>query len=95
MLHNFGRVHSLPHTRNRTDFQVNFVADRPTTSLLVISMAADDLRVTTRVAPARIVSAYIDSFEALSTTGTLLTIIQNQGTYTSTYDVNILLIKFL
>ena len=87
MLHNFGKVYSLPHTKGRTDFQVNFVADRSTTSLLVITMAADDLKVTTRVAPGRIVSAYIDSFEALSTTGTLLTVVQNTGAYTSTYDV--------
>lgn len=87
MLHNFGKTHSLPHTNGRTDFQVNFIADRPTTSLLVITMAADDLKITTRVAPGRIVSAYIDSFEALSTTGTLLTVIQNTGTYTTTYDV--------
>ncbi len=87
MLHNFGKVHSLPHTNGRTDFQVNFIADRPTTSLLVITMAADDLKVTTKVAPGRIVSAYIDTFESLSTTGSLTTIIQNMGTYTTTYDV--------
>lgn len=87
MLHNFGKTHSLPHTKGRTDFQANFIADRPTTSLLVITMAADDLKLTTRVAPGRIVSAYIESFEALSTTGTLLTIVQNTGTYTSSYNV--------
>lgn len=87
MLHNFGKTHSMPHTKGRTDFQVNFVADRPTTSLLVITMAADDLKLTTRLASGRIVSAYIDSFEALSTTGALLTIVQNTGTYTATYDV--------
>ena len=87
MLYNFGKVYSMPHTRGRTDFQVNFIADRSTTSLLVITMAADDLKVVTRVAPGRIVSAYIDSFEALSTTGLLVTIIQNTGTYTSSYNV--------
>lgn len=87
MLHNFGKVYSLPHTKGRTDFQVNFIANRPTTSLVVITMAADDLKTITRVAPGRIVSAYIDSFEALSTTGILLTVIQNLGAYTSTFNV--------
>lgn len=87
MLHNFGKVFSLPHTNGRTDFQVNFIADRPTTSLVVLTIAADDIKVITRVAPGRIVSAYIESFEALSTTGALLTIIQNTGSYTSTYNV--------
>lgn len=89
MLHNYGKAHSMPHTKGRTDFQVTFVADRPTTSLLVITMAADDLKLTTRMAPGRIVSAYIDSFEALSSTGSLLTIVQNTGTYTTTYDVSL------
>lgn len=87
MLHNFGKVFSVPHTSGRTDFQVNFLADRPTTSLIVITMAADDIKIITRVAPGRIVSAYIETFEALSTTGTLLAVIQNTGTYTSTYNV--------
>lgn len=87
MLHNFGKVYSMPHTRGRTDFQLTFIADRPTTSLLVITMAADDLKVVTRVSPGRIISAYIDSFEALSTTGVLVIVIQNTGTYTSIYNV--------
>lgn len=87
MLYSFGKVHSMPHTSGRTDFQVNFIADRPTTSLVVITMAADDLKTINKVAPGRIVSAYIDAFEALSSTGTLLTIIQNTGVYTATYNV--------
>lgn len=87
MLHNFGRVYSLPHTAGRTDFQLNFIADRPTTSLVVLTMAADDLKVVTRVAPGRIISAFIDTFEALSTTGTLLAVIQNTGSFTATYNV--------
>lgn len=91
MLYNFGRVFSLPHTNGRTDFQINFIANRPTTSLVVLTIAADDIRTITRVAPGRIVSAYIDSFEALSTTGTLITIIQNMGAYSSTYNVSIAL----
>ena len=91
MLHNFGKVYSMPHTSGRTDFQVNFIADRPTTSLIVITMAADDLITITRVAPGRIVSAYIDAFEALSTTGSLLVVIQNMGSYTSTYKVRVII----
>ena len=89
MLYNFGKVFSLPHTKGRSDFQVNFIADRPTTSLVVLTIAADDIKTITRVAPGRIVSAYIESFEALSTTGTLLAIVQNTGTYTSTYNVRL------
>lgn len=44
MLHNFGKVHSLPHSKGRTDFQLNFVATSHRNSLIVISMVADDLK---------------------------------------------------
>ncbi len=88
MAYNYGKVHSLPHTSGRTDFQVNYIADRSATSLILVTLAADDLRVITRVSPGRIVSAFIDSFEALSTTGILLAVIQNTGTFTATYDVH-------
>ena len=44
MLHNFGKVHSLPHSKGRTDFQLNFVATSRRNSLIVISMVADDLK---------------------------------------------------
>ena len=91
MLHNFGRVHSLPHTRGITDFQINFIADRPTKSIVVVTMAADDLKVVTKESPGRIVSTFIETFEALSTTGLLLIIIQNTGSFTATYNVSCLL----
>ena len=92
MLHNFGKVHSLPHTKGLTDFQVNFIADRPTTSIIIVTMAADDLKVVNRVAPGRIISVFIDTFEALSSTGLLLAVIQNTGTFTSTYNVAIIIL---
>lgn len=37
--------------------------------------------------PGRIVEAYIDSFEALSTDGLLTVIVQNTGSITATYQV--------
>lgn len=88
MLHNFGRVHSLPHTKGGTDFQVNYIAERPTKSVIVITMAADDLRIVNRISPGRIVSAFMDTFEALSTTGLLMVFIQNTGSFTAIYNVS-------
>ena len=44
MLHNFGKVHSLPHSKGKTDFQLNFIATSRRNSLIVISMVADDLK---------------------------------------------------
>lgn len=45
MLRNFGKVHSLPHSSGMTNFQLNFIADKPMRSLLTISMVADDLQI--------------------------------------------------
>lgn len=39
--------------------------------------------------PARIVEAYLDPFEALSTTGLLTVYVQNIGVLTSTYMVSV------
>ena len=89
MLHNFGRVHSLPHTKKLTDYQVNFVADRPAKSFITVSMVADDMRVVVHKSPGRIVESYIEAFEALSTTGELVALVQNIGKYTATYNVRV------
>lgn len=93
MLHNFGKVHSVPHTSDITDYQVNFIANRPTKSLIVISLAADDMKVVVHKSPGRIVEAYIESFEALSSTGTLITLVQNIGSFTATYNVSAMTMK--
>ena len=39
--------------------------------------------------PGRIVEAYIDSFEALAETGTLMVILQNIGSITATYQARV------
>ena len=88
MLHNFGKVHSVPHSRGLVDYQLSFLADRPTKSLIMISMVADDLKVIVHKSPGRIVEAYIEAFEALSTTGDLLVIVQNIGGLTASYNVS-------
>lgn len=87
MLFNFGKVHSMPHTRDITDYQINFIANKPTKSLIVISMVADDMKLVVHKSSGRIVEAYIESFEALSSTGTLLALVQNIGSLTATYNV--------
>ena len=88
MLHNFGKVHSVPHSRGLVDYQLNFLADRPTKSLIILSMVADDIKVIVHKSPGRIVEAYIEAFEALSTTGDLLVIVQNIGGLTASYNVS-------
>ena len=45
MLHNFGRVHSLPHSSGTTNYQLNFIAGKPRRSLITVSMVADDLQI--------------------------------------------------
>ena len=44
MLYNFGRVHSLPHSKKTTNFQLNFIAQRAQRSLITLSMQADNLK---------------------------------------------------
>ena len=95
MLHNFGKVHSVPHTRGLVNYQLNFLADRPTKSLIMISMVADDLKVIVHKSPGRIVEAYIEAFEALSTTGDLLVIVQNIGGLTASYNVSPIVLQSL
>ena len=87
MLHNFGKVHSVPHTHGLIDYQLNFLADRPTKSIVMLSMVADDIKAVVHKSPGRIVEAYIDAFEALATTGDLMVIVQNIGSLTASYNV--------
>lgn len=87
MLHNFGRVHSFPHTRERTDYQMNFIAQRVRRSLLTLSMEADSLRIVINKASGRIIEAFLEPFESLSTQGFLSIYIQNTGSLTATYNV--------
>ena len=88
MLHNFGKVHSVPHTKDLTDYQVNFIATNPAKSLITISMAADDITIVEHRSPGRIVEAYIESFESLSATGTLIVLVQNIGSFTAVFNVS-------
>ena len=87
MLHNFGKVHSFPHTTERTDFQMNFLAQRVRRSLLTLSMEADSLKVVVNKAVGRILEAFLEPFESLSTQGFLSIYIQNTGALTATYVV--------
>ena len=87
MLHNFGKVHSFPHTSERTDFQMNFIAQRVRRSLLTLSMEADSLRTVVNRASGRILEAFLEPFESLSTEGLLDIYIQNTGGLTATYTV--------
>jgi len=59
--------------------KIVFVAKGSSKSLIILTMAADDIRVFTQTSKGRIVSAFIDSFEALSTTGLLEVEVQNTG----------------
>ena len=88
MLHNYGKVYSVPHTNGKIDYQLNFLADRPTKSVVMISMVADDIKVMVHKSPGKIVEAYIESFEALATTGDLIVIAQNIGSLTASYNVS-------
>ena len=45
--------------------------------------------------PGRIVEAYIDSFEALAETGTLMVILQNIGSITATYQARVYNILYI
>ncbi|XP_019853252.1 PREDICTED: uncharacterized protein LOC109582771 [Amphimedon queenslandica] len=89
MLHGFGEVHKNSYRINATDYQLNFIAQRIQRSLITISMQADNLRLVINKSPARILEAYIDSFEALSSTGLLQVYIQNIGFLTATYEVSV------
>ena len=89
MLHNYGKVHSVPHTNGKINYQLNFVADRSTKSVVMLSMVADDIKVVVHKSPGRIIEAYIEAFEALATTGDLIVIVQNIGTLTASYNVRI------
>ena len=77
MLHHFGQVYSPPDQKIKN--QVIFVAKGNAKSLIVLTMAADDIKVFTQSSKGRIVSAFIDTFEALSTTGLLEVEVQNTG----------------
>ena len=88
MLHNYGKVYSVPHTNGKIDYQLNFLADRPTKSVVMISMVADDIKVVVHKSPGKIVEAYIESFEALATAGDLIVIAQNIGSLTASYNVS-------
>lgn len=88
MLHNFGKVHSVPRTNGLIDYEINFLADRPSKSVVMVSMVADDIKVVVHKSPGRIVEAYIEAFEALATTGDLLVIVQNIGSLTASYNVS-------
>ena len=90
-------------TKSATDFQVTFVAERVRRSLITIRMEADSLRVVINKyvivllysltngylyrSPGRIVEAYIEAFEALSSDGLLQIIVQNTGSLSATYKV--------
>lgn len=90
MLHNYGKVHSVPHmtSNGKIDYQLNFLADRPTKSVVMISMVADDIKAVVNKSPGKIVEAYIEAFEALATTGDLIVIVQNIGSLTASYNVS-------
>lgn len=89
MLHNFGRVHSLPHIPGVViNYQINFIADKPARSLITITLVADDIKIIVRKSPARIVEAYIESFESLAEAGQLVAIVQNIGSYSAMYNVS-------
>lgn len=87
MLHNFGRVYNS-QKKGETHFQINYIADRPMTSIITLTMAADDIKIYTKTSKGRIISAFIDTFEALSTTGLLQVIIQNIGSFTAAYQAS-------
>jgi hypothetical protein len=89
MLHNYGKVYSVPHTNGEIDYQLNFLADRPTKSVVMLSMVADDIRVVVHKSPGRIIEAFIEAFEALATTGDLIVIVQNIGSLTASYNASI------
>ena len=89
MLHNYGKLHSVPHTNGKINYQLNFLADRPTKSVVMLSMVADDIKVVVHKSPGRIIEAYIEAFEALATTGDLMVIVQNIGSLTASYNVRI------
>lgn len=88
MLYNYGKVHSVPHTNGTINYQLNFLADRPTKSVVMLSMVADDIKVMVHKSPGRIIEAYIEAFEALSTTGDLMVMVQNIGSLTASYNVS-------
>ena len=89
MLYNYGKVHSVLHTNGRINYQLNFLADRPTKSVVMLSMVADDIKVVVHKSPGRIIEAYIEAFEALATTGDLIVIVQNIGSLTASYNVHL------
>jgi hypothetical protein len=89
MVHNFGKVHSTKYdsNTNEIDYQLNFIADSIQRSLIVITLQADDIRFIVNRSPGRIIEAFIDPFEALSTNGLLNVFIQNTGSLTATYTL--------
>ncbi len=88
-MHQFGRVYHRPASPGEhLEYQVNYVTDRPTTSLVVLTLAADNIQIYTQTSSGKIVSAFIDTFEALTTTGLLEVVIFNNGDKTASYTAS-------
>ncbi len=87
MLHNFGKLHSVPRTAGMTDYQVNFIADNPARSLITLTIVADDISIIEFGSFGRIVEAFVERFESLSETGSLSVVVLNTGQHTSVFNV--------
>ena len=84
-MRNFGQIDFLPS--NSTALQ--FRSIRLQKSMIVLTLAADELRMVVNVSPGRIVEAFIESFEALSINGLLVVLIENTGEISARYQVSV------
>lgn len=89
LLSYYGKLHTSGSDKDTLDYRVQFVNEDLGRSQVVLTLTADELKFVIHNSSGRIVSAYVEDFEALTQQGKAMLLVLNEGNLTASYSLGI------
>ena len=89
LLSYYGKLYTTAPSKDGVSYRVQFENENLGRSQVVLTLTADDLKFVIHNSSGRIVSAYVEDFEALTQQGNAMLLVLNEGNLTASYHLGI------
>ena len=89
LLSYYGKLYTSGSDKDTLDYRIQFINEDLGRSQVVLTLTADELKFVIHNSSGRIVSAYVEDFEALTQQGNAMLLVLNEGNLTASYNLGI------
>ena len=89
LLSYYGKLYTTAPSKDSVNYRVQFENENLGRSQIVLTLTADDIKFVIHNSSGRIVSAYVEDFEALTKQGNAMLLVLNEGNLTASYHLGI------